>query len=156
MKTRNLQGDVEVVKVDNFELKEDLYYWTKTSTWGKIESDGNMKVGLTDVGAATIRTGILEIRPKPLGTMVKQGEQIIILRLPKAINPVESPISGTILKINSEVQQKPQLIKDKPYESWIILIKPTNLEEDLKNLLKGSDPRALEWYIKEVNTKIKR
>lgn len=145
-----------MVKVDNFELKEDLYYWTKTSTWGKIEPDGNMKIGITDVGVATIRTGILEIRPKQVGTMVKQGEQIVIIRLPKAINPIESPISGTILKINSEVQQKPQLIKDKPYESWIILIKPANLEGDLKNLLKGDDPKALDWYIKEVNMKIKK
>jgi len=145
-----------LVKVDNFELKEDLYYWTKTSTWGKIEPDGNMKIGITDVGVATIRTGILEIRPKQVGTMVKQGEQIVIIRLPKAINPIESPISGTILKINSEVQQKPQLIKDKPYESWIILIKPANLEGDLKNLLKGDDPKALDWYIKEVNMKIKK
>jgi len=142
-----------LVKVDEYELREDLYYWPKGLTWAKVESDGRVRVGLTDLGqrlAAKIRfTRIL-----PKGKMVDQGKMVATLETGKWVGPVESPISGTIDEVNMALRGKPTLINDDPYgEGWVVLLKPTKPEE-IKNLVHGE--AIFEWYKKEIEKRVKQ
>lgn len=145
-----------MVKVEEFELKDDLYYWRKGLTWAKVEAPDKVRVGMSDVGVKAAGQ-IVFIRLKPKGAKVKQGEALGILESAKWVGPIESPVSGEILEVNEQLKKQPKIVMSSPYEDgWIAVIKPSNLEGDLKNLIKGSDPEAIEWYRKEIAEKVKK
>jgi len=56
----------------------------------------------------------------------------------KWIGKLVSPVSGEIVEVNEELEGDPTLINNDPYgEGWIVLIEPSNLDADLKNLMQG-------------------
>ena len=144
-----------MVKVNGFEIKEDLYYWKKNGTWVKIEPDGNARIGIADVIAKSFPT-VNFVKPLAKGS-VKQGDKIALINVVKTTAAVETPVSGEIVQINEVRRPKAKIVKDDPYgEGWIALIKPSNLEEDLKSLVKGYSAEALEWYKSEVEKRKKK
>ncbi|MEX2721224.1 MAG: hypothetical protein Q6362_007430 [Candidatus Wukongarchaeota archaeon] len=53
---------------------------------------------------------------------------------------LESPVGGEIVEINQEVISDPKIINDDPYgKGWFAIIKPTNLENEIENLLKDEE-----------------
>ncbi|MEM2936218.1 MAG: glycine cleavage system protein H [Candidatus Bathyarchaeia archaeon] len=142
-----------MVKVDDYELREDLYYWPRGLTWAKVEPDGRVRIGLTDL-AQRLAIKIRFIRTLSKGRAVDQGKMVATLETGKWIGPVESPISGTIEEVNMALRGKPTLVNDDPYgEGWVALLKPTKPEE-IENLLHGE--AIFEWYKKEIEMRVKQ
>lgn len=143
--------------VGEYELREDLYYWHggekgHGQTWAKLEPDGRIRVGFTDL-AQKLAGKIRFIRIKPRGISVDQGKDVATLETGKWVGPVESPVSGTVDEINGSLRTKPQILNQDPYgEGWVVVLKPSNLEE-LKNLVHGES--AIDWYKKEIEKKVK-
>jgi len=51
---------------------------------------------------------------------------------------------------NEELEDTPSLLIEEPYgDGWLIKVKPSNLEEDLKELIHGEEV-VLEWLKKEI------
>ena len=49
-------------------------------------------------------------------------------------------VSGTVLEVNEELEDSPELVNQGPYDrGWMLKVEPSNLEEDLKNLIQGDD-----------------
>ena len=47
-----------------------------------------------------------------------------------------APISGDVTEVNVKLADSPELVNQQPYgDGWIAVIKPSNLEAELKNLL---------------------
>jgi glycine cleavage system H protein len=56
-----------------------------------------------------------------------------------------APISGTIEEVNAEVQSKPELLNEDPYaKGWLLIVKPTNLQAELANIMDFN--KAVEWH----------
>lgn len=145
-------GDVSLVKVDGYELREGLYYWPKGLTWAKVEPDGKVRVGLTDLGQG-IAKRIRSVRIRPKGKTVDQGKAVATMETTKWVGPIESPISGAIEEVNETLKRKPTLINEDPYgEGWIALLKPTKPEE-LETLIHGEI--IVRWYKREIATRVK-
>jgi len=54
----------------------------------------------------------------------------------KAVADVYSPVSGEVVEVNQKLVDSPELVNNSPYgEGWIAVIKPSNLEAELKNLM---------------------
>ncbi|RLF12265.1 MAG: glycine cleavage system protein H [Thermoprotei archaeon] len=144
-----------MVNVEGFELPDDLYYWQRGLTWAKLEPDGNVRVGLTDLGQK-IAGKILTVRTRAKGAKIVQGKAIATIETAKWVGPLESPISGTIVEVNMELRSNPSLLNEDPYgKGWIALLAPSNLEEELKKLIKGGTQEAVEWYKSEVKNRLK-
>ena len=45
-----------------------------------------------------------------------------------------APLSGTVMKINEELISYPELVNVDPYINWILLMKPSNFNKELKFL----------------------
>ncbi|MEM1982963.1 MAG: glycine cleavage system protein GcvH [Sulfolobales archaeon] len=145
-----------MVKVDEFELKEELYYWRKGHTWVKVEGPDRVRVGLDDVGVKAAGQ-IVFVRLKPKGAKVKQGEALGVLESAKWVGPIESPVSGEVVEVNDQLRKQAKLLMSNPYDDgWVAVIKPSNLDADLANLIKGSDPAAVDWYKKEIDEKVRK
>ncbi len=140
-----------VIKSDEtfgFEFRTDLYY-SKDHIWVKVESDGNVKVGFDDVVAKGSHE-IFMMKLLPPGTAAKAKGKIGIIESRKYTGPIVSPVEGTVVTVNPEVKRLgPIAIVDNSYDvGWLSVMKPSNLEADLKNLMTGD--AALEWFKKEA------
>ncbi len=131
-----------------FEFKPDLYY-LKDHVWAKVESDGTIRTGFDDIVAkAGHEFFFMKVLPK--GTNVVQKKKMGVIESRKYSGPIVSPVSGEIVDLNPEVQKRgPTAIIMDPYgKGWLCLIKPSNLEAELKNLMQGDT--ALAWFKKEA------
>jgi glycine cleavage system H protein len=131
-----------MVKVEQYEVPEGLYYSTDFE-WVKIEDD-KVRVGITDYAQKSLREIVYTELPS-VGTEVKQNEPYGTLESVKAVSDLISPVSGTIEEVNEEVQSKPETLNEDPYgKGWLLVVKPSNLQADLANLLDFD--KAVEWH----------
>ncbi|MDT8781351.1 MAG: glycine cleavage system protein GcvH [Candidatus Bathyarchaeota archaeon] len=131
-----------MVKAGEYEVPEGLYY-SKDFEWIKIEGD-KVRVGITDYAQKSLREIVYAELPSA-GTQLKQNEPVGTLESVKAVSDLVSAISGTIEEVNEEVQSKPEILNEDPYgNGWLFIVKPSNLEVDLANLMDFD--KAVEWH----------
>ena len=122
-----------MVKVDGTEVKEGLYY-TKEFEWAKVEGD-KVRIGITDHAQKQLREIVYAELPSS-GSSITQNTPYGTVESVKAVSDLVAPISGEILEINTEVQSKPELLNEDPYEkAWLLIVKPTNLQAELAGLM---------------------
>ena len=131
-----------MVKVEDFEVPENLYYH-KEYLWAKIEGD-KVKVGMSDFAQKQLND-IVYVELPSAGDEITQNEPFGTLESVKAVSDLIAPISGTIEKVNEELESKPELINEDHYgEGWLLIVAPTNLDADLKNILDFD--AAVAWH----------
>lgn len=131
-----------MVKVDDYEILEGLYY-SEDYGWVKIEN-GKARIGITDYAQKQLKE-IIFIELPSEGDEVKQGEAYGSAESVKAVSDLISPLSGKVEEVNSKVLDNPGIVNEDPYgEGWLILITPSNLDEELKNLMDFE--KAVEWH----------
>jgi glycine cleavage system H protein len=131
-----------MVKVDGHEVPEGLYY-TKEFEWLKIEGD-KVRVGITDYAQKQLREIVYAELPASGGT-IKQNDPYGTVESVKAVSDLVAPISGTIEQVNTEVQSKPELLNEDPYnKGWLLIVKPSSLQTELPNLMDFN--KAIEWH----------
>ncbi|MCS7198653.1 MAG: glycine cleavage system protein H, partial [Candidatus Bipolaricaulota bacterium] len=66
---------------------------------------------------------------------VKQMQEFATVESVKAVSPIYAPVSGEVVEINQELENKPELINQSPHEQgWIVVIAISNPKE-LESLL---------------------
>ncbi|RLG54771.1 MAG: glycine cleavage system protein GcvH [Thermoproteota archaeon] len=122
-----------MASVEDFKVPEGLYY-SKGNMYVKVEDD-IVVVGLTDYGQHLAKK-IVFVELPLVGDEVSQDEPIGTIESGKWSGPIESPISGEVIEVNDRLEDEPSLLNEDPYgEGWIAKIRPSNLEEELKNLM---------------------
>ena len=136
-----------MVKVEGYELPDDLYYHNDHA-WAKIESDGTITVGMNDFYQKS--AGDTTYIDLPFeGDDIEQGETVGKIQSAKWVGKFVSPISGEILEVNEELEDDCTLINKNPYDKgWIMKVKPSNLDDDKENLVTGNKIEA--WIKKEI------
>ncbi|HUW49146.1 MAG TPA: glycine cleavage system protein GcvH [Patescibacteria group bacterium] len=131
-----------MVKVEGYEVPEGFYY-TKEFEWIKIEGN-KVRVGITDYAQKQLREIVYAELPSP-GSGTKQNEPYGTVESVKSVSDLVAPISGTIEEVNAEVQSKPELLNEDPYaKGWLLIVKPTNLQAELANIMDFN--KAVEWH----------
>lgn len=96
--------------------------FTKTHEWVLIDAD-IATVGITDYAQKELGDIVFVELPSVGGATV-QGNQCITVESTKAAAEVYAPLSGEIVAVNSDLQDKPQLVNESPFErGWMIKIK---------------------------------
>ena len=111
-------------------------WFTKTHEY--IKFDKNLcTIGLTEYAAESLGE-IVYIHFSSVGMYVKKDEVISEIDSIKAVSEIISPVSGKIVDINKEVENKPSLINLSPLDKgWLIKIKSNQKIEDLELLDKN-------------------
>ncbi len=143
---RAMKGSSEMVRIEGFEIPEDLYYDVENHVWVKLV-EGIALIGLDDVGQFLARR-IVFVKPRPPGTAVSRGEPVAMLESVKWVGPLPSPLTGTVVEVNQDVIRRPMLINQKPYEAWVVKLRPEKLDEELKLLVTGGE--ALEKQREDI------
>ena len=105
------------------EVPAELKY-TKEHEWTRAE-DGRVVIGITDFAQDQLGDVVFVELPEA-GTAVEAGKPLGEVESTKSVSDVYSPISGTVVEKNSEVEQTPELINSDPYgKGWLVAIEPT-------------------------------
>jgi glycine cleavage system H protein len=115
-----------MAKVRGCDIPEDRFYWVEKHTWARLETDGTVTIGITDV-AQHLAKGIVNATPKEPGRTVQKGKSAGTLESGKWVGPVTSPLTGEIVAVNDAIKAKPSLINADPYGAgWFVRIKPVD------------------------------
>jgi glycine cleavage system H protein len=139
------------MKIEEYFFPDDLYYH-KEHFWAKVEGD-TVTMGTTDFAQKLAGQVVYIELPSP-GKAVEQGKPCGSMESGKWVGRIYATVSGKIEAINGELEDTPELINDSPYEKgWMCKIKASNLQEDLKNLMKAE---GLSDFIKSEIERVKK
>lgn len=139
------------MEIEGYLFPDDLYYH-KEHFWAKVE--GNLvTVGTTDF-AQKLAGDIVYVELPAKGKMVEQGKPCGSMESGKWVGRIYAPVSGKVESSNEALEDSPELINESPYgKGWIFKVSPTNLEQDLKNLMKTDN---LTDFIKSEIERVKK
>ena len=89
------------------------------------EVDGIITIGINEEGLADI-TEITSVDLPPEQEKVEEDVAIGTIETDDGPLDIFSPVEGTVIEVNSQVQEDPSVIQDDPYEEgWLLRIEPT-------------------------------
>ena len=125
------------------EFPEDLKY-SREHEWVLVE-DNTATVGITDYAQEQLGDVVFVELPA-VGDKVTKDEAFGVVESVKAVSDVYAPVSGTVLEINDDLPESPDMINEDPYgDGWIVkieIIDPTDLDDLL-------DAEAYRQYTEE-------
>jgi len=121
-------------------VPEGLLY-TKDHEWVRMEGPVAV-VGITDHAQRALGDLTYVELPAP-GKEVKRGQEIAAVESAKAAADVFAPLSGTVIGVNSTLEDAPEKINADPYtEGWILKLSPFD-ESEAASLLTPAQYRAM-------------
>jgi glycine cleavage system H protein len=103
------------------------FKYTKDHEWVSL-AGAEATVGITDFAQHQMGDVVFVELPE-VGRTLKQGEVFGTIESVKAVSELFSPLSGEVVAVNDELGGHPELVNDKPHETWMIRIRPGNAEE---------------------------
>lgn len=125
------------------EVKADRRY-TKDHEWAK-ESGAEVLVGITAFAVDQLGDITLVNLDVKAGDKITAGKAFGTIESVKTLSDLFAPISGTVARVNPELETRPELVNEDCYEkAWMIAITPSDAAE-LGKLL---DPAAYAEVLK--------
>ena len=113
----------------------DELLYSESHEWVKV--DGNIAIiGVSDFAQAEMGD-ITYVDVPSEGDSVSKGEDFGALESVKASSELYSPVSGEIVAVNEELEDKPEMINEDPYGAWIIKVEMSDKGE-LDSLLNAA------------------
>jgi glycine cleavage system H protein len=125
------------------EFPEDLKY-TSEHEWVLVEGKV-ATVGITDYAQEKLGDVVFVELPA-IGDKVTKDEPMAVVESVKAVSDVYAPISGTVLEINDDLPDTPEMINEDPYgDGWMVKIEIADAT-DLDDLMNSE---AYEKFVAE-------
>lgn len=120
-------------------LPEDLLY-SEEHEWIKKEGD-KLRIGITDFAQSELGDIVFVELPEE-GDEIEAGESFGSVESVKTVSELYSPISGTVVEVNEDLDDTPEAVNESPYESaWMIVVEPSD-ESELDKLLTAEQYKA--------------
>lgn len=133
------------MEFQGYNIPDDLLY-TKEHEWAKQEGTV-VRVGITDYAAKTLNDVVYVTAPR-LNDTVSQFKSMGTVESIKAVSELYSPLSGSVVKVNTELDSHPELANKSPYgEGWLVEIKASAFETERRELL---DAKAYASHLSAV------
>jgi len=116
--------------------------------WLSLNQDGTVKVGIDDFAKKVIGR-IDNIDFPNLGRHIKKGDSLFSVKRGTRIIPFNAPLSGKIIKVNSDLNQRLDDLDITPYDrNWVCVLEANNLDKEVKELKIGKT--AVSFFQNEI------
>ena len=114
--------------------------YASTHEWAKIEGD-LVVTGISD-HAQDALGALVYVEVPEVGSHLTAGAQAGVVESVKTASDIHAPVSGTVIEVNTSLEDDPDFINDDPYgKGWIYKIKPDNIA-DVEQLLSNTEYEA--------------
>ncbi|MDE7465577.1 MAG: glycine cleavage system protein GcvH [Muribaculaceae bacterium] len=107
-------------------IEEGLRY-AESHEWVKVEGDIAV-IGISDYAQHALGNIVYVDLPE-VGDEVEAGEDFGAVESVKAASDLISPVSGEVVEVNSELEDKPEAINEDAFRCWIIKVKMSDPAE---------------------------
>jgi glycine cleavage system H protein len=109
------------------EVRDDLKY-TENHEWIRINGD-IATIGITDHAQSEL-TDIVFAELPEVGKHLARGDELCVVESVKSVSELYAPIGGTVVAVNEELNDSPELINENPYdEGWMVELEIGNKDE---------------------------
>ncbi|HYK90746.1 MAG TPA: hypothetical protein VE398_18380 [Acidobacteriota bacterium] len=123
-------------------------FFAKSHTWLNLFPSGKIRLGVDDFVGSVLDSPEVSFM-RTAGETVEKGDPLLMLLEGDRRLIVRSPISGTIVALNPELEKKPSLMRDTLFSNgWAYTIQPDRAEE-LRTLMLGEESRT--WMGREFS-----
>lgn len=105
---------------------EGLYY-SESHEFVRVEGEYGY-IGITDYAQNALGNVVYVDMPE-VDDEIEAGEDFGAVESVKAASDLISPVSGTVVEMNENLEDTPELVNKDAYENWIIKVELTNKEE---------------------------
>ncbi len=113
-----------------------------THEWARPAGPGLYTIGISRHAENALGDVVYVELPK-VGSIVKKGQVFGVIESVKAASDLYSPVSGTVIAVNTNLIDDPSLANRFPYtEGWIVSIE-TDSKADFDSLLSPADYQKL-------------
>ncbi len=105
--------------------------------WVELKGDDLVVIGITDFAQEQLGDLVYVELPE-VGDECSRGENISVIESVKAASDLIAPVSGTIIEVNSRLEDEPELVtEDSMGEGWFIKVK-LSITSELDDLMDES------------------
>ena len=101
--------------------------YTREHDWVLIE-DGVATLGITDHAQSELGD-IVYVELPEVDSEINLGESYTTVESVKAASPVNSPVAGTVIEVNEELDAQPELLNEDAFGQFIAKIKVTEIDD---------------------------
>lgn len=110
-----------------------MKYYTEEHEWIELKGD-TATVGISEHAAEELGD-ITFVELPEVGTDFSQGDVLLVIESVKAAADVYAPADGTVSKVNTQLEDRPELINDGPEkEGWLCKLSGVS-SDDLDGLM---------------------
>jgi len=110
------------------EIPADLKY-TKEHEWIKDLGNGQALVGITDYAQESLGD-VTFVELPPVDETFATGDTFGVVESVKAASDLYMPVSGTIVEVNTVLEDAPETVNSAPYaDAWLVKIALTDPAE---------------------------
>lgn len=112
---------------------------TKTHEYVLEQDNGMYNIGLSEYAVEQLGDIVFVELPE-VGTTFVKNEVFATVESVKAASEIYMPISGTVIEINEDIIEKPELLNEDPLGgAWLIKIESNADDVEFKDLMEYSD-----------------
>jgi glycine cleavage system H protein len=126
------------------EIPKELRY-SEEHEWATVD-ENVATIGITDYAQEQLGD-IVYIELPETGTQVTKGDKFGVVESVKAVSDLYSPVTGTVVTVNTGLPNTPETINEEPYgDGWMIRVEMSDPEE-LDDLMTAAE---YEKFIEEA------
>ncbi|WP_425568428.1 glycine cleavage system protein GcvH [Salinicoccus jeotgali] len=97
------------------------FKYSEDHEWVKVE-EGKVTLGITEFAQSELGDIVFVELPAE-GDDITVGESFGSVESVKTVSELYAPVSGTVVKINEELEDSPELVNESPYEeAWMLVV----------------------------------
>jgi glycine cleavage system H protein len=109
-------------------MSETSMKYTEEHEWLRPEGD-LIVVGITS-HASTQLGDVVYVELPEVGTVVTQGDEIVVIESVKAASEITAPLDGEIVEVNEDIADAPAKVNEDPTgDGWFFKIRPTDMSQ---------------------------
>ena len=102
--------------------------YASSHEWARVEEDGSVTVGITQHAQEALGDVVFVELPT-MGATLAAADEAGVVESVKAASDIYAPVSGEVIAINEELEDKPELINKDANSAWIMKIQMTDMSE---------------------------
>jgi glycine cleavage system H protein len=104
------------------DIPADLKY-IASREWVRVEGDGTVTVGVTD-HAQDALGDVVYVELPEIDVVLSAGDEAGVVESVKAASDIYTPLSGTVIAVNSTLEDAPEQVNSDPYgEGWFFKLR---------------------------------
>ncbi|HKI18734.1 MAG: glycine cleavage system protein GcvH [Candidatus Binatales bacterium] len=109
--------------------------YSKEHEW--VATEGSVAtVGITDYAQDQLGE-IVYVELPAVGDKISKDDPFGVVESVKAVSDIYAPLSGTVVEINEDLPESPEVVNEDPYgDGWLVKVKisdPTELDDLMDN-----------------------